>query len=202
MNMPCDGGNCEKHPDGVLVVALDDVGERVVRLVGSNNDLPAAITPILEIRVGAGVLAAGNAVIRQIWGEAGERLPQTICLSGGEAWLASAVSAVVQLTTRPGIVCIDFADFRAVFADVGPVRGVSAVGLDATVAGQLALVEGAQLLANARAVLVHVEGQRSTSLRDATTLAEQAERMGNGADTLFNLYISDAVQARVTLLVV
>lgn len=200
----CPGGVCEKHPDGVVIVAVDAFGERVVGRLREIVALPVpGEDPFLEIRVGERPAPSDSGHIQVLAGRDTPAFLDAICLSGDEEWLTRALAAVVALTTMPGIVCIDFGDLCGLFRGAGAVRGVTSQGRTATEAAAAALDSAGELLGDARGLLVHIEGTADTTLNETNEIYRVASDASEPeASAVYNFYLSGEEAARVTLLVV
>ena len=203
----CPGGECDKLDDALSIVALDAFGERVVGDLASLTGLRLpGPDPMIEIRVG---IEPRPAAVSSVWYQilAGSSCPDgadAICLVGDGVWLPHALAAVVQLTTLPGIICIDFADLRTAFHGRGPVRGTSVAGPSLADAGVRCVDEAVELLRGATWALVHVQAGPPATLADVVQIVEAVERVAfnREIEVLFNFYAATDGAARVTLLCV
>ena len=201
----CAGGDCEKHADGLQLVALDVFGERVISRTVAALGMPlAGPSPWLEIRVGDEPTCGTSPTVdfEVLAGRSCPAITKAFCLEGDPEWLVEAIGALVQLTTLPGIACIDFADFRTAFFGRGPVHGVSAPGASVQDAGRAAIEQAADLLADAAWILVHINAPAPACLFDVNDVVVDVGNCSADPEVnvLFNFY-RGACDPRVTLLI-
>lgn len=191
-----------------MLAPLDAFAKRVVALLASAIALPeGGLDPWMQIRIAEHpTLSMDSGHLYQVL--AGRSVPKTaaaICLSGDELWLSRALTALVQLSTLQGVVCIDFADFRQAFFGRGPVRGVSVDAGTLAMAAAGALHSAVELVQSATWVLVHIEaGAPLPDLKEIVAVAAAVEQAAENREinVLFNFYDSLPTGARVTLLIV
>lgn len=220
----CPDGACHKFPAGVSLTAVDALGLRVAARVDTSNwteraavgpPPPRVHPPVLDVRIGeapAECPTEGDVQVLLGQGTAGPA-PGCVVVEGTEDFLVRALIAIGHLVERPGTVCIDLADFRALFLGKGPVTGCSVVAepselgrdhLTGDDVERLALAASAELasrLAAARSVLLHFELGNVGALYPVHVAAAGIAEAAPHADLAFNVYRS-ADESRLTVLFV
>ncbi len=122
--------------------------------------------------------------------------------------LAQTVRAIVDITAKPGLVNLDFADIRAVMHDGGPgLAGIGrATGTDRSVEAATAAIASPLLgrdVAGAQAILLHVSGSPPLTLREVVRAADTVRQAAHPeANVIFGATFDDHLRQEIRVAVI